>query len=325
MSETDLASFGPVIGHDDAQTEILESLSSGRMHHGWMFTGPRGVGKFRTAMQFAAALLSGETGTLNIDEANHTAHLMLNNSHPDLRIVQRPFDDKGKQKAEIPVASVRDLIKFFSLRPAMGGWRIAIIDALDEMNRNGENALLKTLEEPPAQCLIILIVHGESQVLPTIKSRCRNLRFNPLSEAEGLQALVNTGMLEADARDTLSYAPGRPGIALKLKSSDARAAARSARSAASKPSGIDFRQMSEVLTSAAKSPEAFDAAFSALCGVAYKSAKNADNALSAGAWAQTHENLIALAAETKALNQDKSQAVASAITQIQRTGRLVSR
>ncbi|ACT59318.1 hypothetical protein [Hirschia baltica] len=325
MSEIDIASFGPVIGHDDAQAEILEALRSGRMHHGWMFTGPRGIGKFRTAMQFAAALLSGETGTLDIDEANHTAHLMLNNSHPDLRIVQRPFDDKGKQKAEIPVASIRDLIKFFSLRPAMGGWRIAIIDALDEMNRNGENALLKTLEEPPAQCLIILIVHGEAQVLPTIKSRCRNLRFNPLSEAEGVTALVNTGMLEADAKDTLSYAPGRPGIAMKLKSSDARTAARSARSAASKPSGIDFRQLSEVLTSAAKSPEAFDAAFSSLCAVAYKSAKNADDALSAGAWAQTHENLIALAAETKALNQDKSQAVANAITQIQRTGRLVSR
>ncbi len=319
--EKDL-SFGPVQGHLDAQSELLEALQSGRMHHGWMFSGPRGVGKYRLALQFAAALLSGHRDSLNIQSDDHTAHLIINNSHPDLRVVQRPFDDKGKQKAEIPVSSIRDLTKFFSLRPAMGGWRIAIIDALDEMNRNGENALLKTLEEPPPQSLIILVVHGEAQVLPTIKSRCRSLKLGSLAEDEAVKALVGAGLEQSDARDALSYAPGLPGKALKLKSAEARAAARTARNAVSRIGSLDFKQLSEMLSSASKSPDSFDAAFHSLCNFAYQSAKRTDNPLAAGEWAQTHENLIALAAETKALNQDKSQAVANAVMQLQRTGRL---
>lgn len=318
-------SFGPVYGHDDAQKLLLDALDSGKLHHGWMFNGPRGIGKFRLALQFAAALLSNQTNQLDIDATDHTAHLILNNSHPDLRILQCPFDDKGKQKSEIPVASIRDLIKFFSLRPAMGGWRIAIIDSLDEMNRNGENALLKTLEEPPPKSLIILVVHGEAHVLPTIRSRCRTLRMNLLAEGAGVRALVGTGLMEAEARDSLSYAPGRPGKALLLRAADARAAARSARTAVNKLSGLGFPELSEALSTASKSPQAFDAAFSTLCSMAYKSAKNAETPLEAGAWAQTHESLIDLAAETKALNQDKSQAVANAIMQLQRTGRMVSR
>ncbi len=325
MSEAQRYSFGPVYGHETAKAELEDALSTHRMHHGWMFKGPRGIGKFRLAMQFAAAILSGKSNSLNVDDSDQIAHLMLNDSHPDLRIIQRPFDDKGKQKAEIPVSSLRELIKFFSLRPAMGGWRVAIIDSLDELNRNGENAILKTLEEPPPKCLIILVVHGEAQVLPTIRSRCRVLRMDLLDQSNGQQALEKIGLSSDEAKDTLSYAPGRPGIALKLKSPDARQAARIAKSAASRPSGIDFKQLSEVISSASKSPEAFDAAFSSLCSVAYAAAKKSDSTIAAGAWAQTHESLIALAAETKALNQDKSQAVANAIMQIQRTGRQVSR
>ena len=325
MSNVETYSFGQVFGHDAAKAELIDAFTTGRLHHGWMFKGTRGIGKFRLAMQFAAAILSGDNITLDMDENDHIAHLMRNGSHPDLRIVQCPFDDKGKQKAEIPVSTLRELIKFFSLRPAMGGWRVAIIDSLDELNRNGENAILKTLEEPPPKCLIILIVHGEAQVLPTIRSRCRVLRLEQLDKLDAEKALENIGLSPDDAKETLGYAPGRPGIALKLKSPEARQSARTARSAASHSSRIDFKHLSEVLTSASKSTEAFDAAFSSLCGVAYSEAKKADSAVAAGTWAQTHQNLIALAAETKALNQDKSQAVANAIMQIQRTGRQVSR
>ncbi|MFC7290552.1 DNA polymerase III subunit delta' [Hirschia litorea] len=318
-------SFGPVYGHEEVQNELIYALKSGRMHHGWMFTGPRGVGKYRLALQFAASLLSGLTDKLDLETDDHTSHLILNSSHPDLRTVQRPFDDKGKQKSEIPVSSIRDLIKFFSLRPAMGGWRIAIIDSLDEMNRNGENALLKTLEEPPPMSLIILVVHGETPILPTIKSRCRTLRFGSLEEEKALLALQKAGLKEVDARDALSFAPGRPGKAMLLRSTEARSAARAAKSAALHPRSLDFRDLSEVLSNASKTPESFDAAFNSLCLVAYNAAKNADNPIKAGAWAETHESLVQLSAETKNLNQDKSQAVANAIMQLQRTGRIVGR
>ena len=116
--------------------------------------------------------------------------LVLAGSHPDLRVIRRPVDDKGKRKSEIPVDSVRELAEFFAMRPAMGGWRVAIIDAVDEMNRHGENAILKTLEEPPNRAVLFLISHGEQLLLPTVRSRCRVLRCGALGEHETMSALA---------------------------------------------------------------------------------------------------------------------------------------
>ena len=176
-------------------------------------------------------------------------------------MIRLPVDDKGKQKSEIPVDSVRELSQFFSLRPALGGWRVAIIDAVDELNRFGANAILKTLEEPPARGVLFLISHGEQAILPTIRSRCRVLRCGPLNEHETLQTLQSAGV-EGDRAETVAQlAPGRPGRALQLEGADAIAAseARVGRAARSRRRRCDAVCMQRI-GAAAKSDVALAAA-----------------------------------------------------------------
>src|SRR5262245_22800098 len=116
MIEIAPTEFGPVINHDAVKREWLAASASGRMHHGWLLRGPRGVGKARLALQFAANLLGADPqNQLGVTAEAHVGRLMAAGTHPDLRVIRRPIDDKGKQKSEIPVDSVRDLSQFFSL------------------------------------------------------------------------------------------------------------------------------------------------------------------------------------------------------------------
>jgi len=213
-------------GHEIALAEWAAAMESGRMHHGWLLQGPRGIGKAHLALRMAAGALGVPTG----QTVHPVADLIAAGSHPDLRVVRIPVDDKGKSKSDIPVDSIRELSRFFNMSPAMGGWRIAIIDALGDLNRNGANALLKTLEEPPARCLLLLVSHDGGSVLPTIRSRCRVLRLSPLNEPQAAAVLTANGVTGADAKEALSLAPGRPGLALSLSSPEGLEAAKAARS-----------------------------------------------------------------------------------------------
>jgi DNA polymerase-3 subunit delta' len=202
------------------------------MHHGWLLRGPRGVGKARLALQFAAFLLGGQSPPeLSVDADDKVGRLIIAGSHPDLRIIRVPVDDKGKAKTEIPVDTVRELADFFALRPAMGGWRVAIIDAVDELNRFGANAILKTLEEPPPRAVLFLIAHGERALPPTVRSRCRVLPCGPLSERETIAALELAQMPRARAEELAKASPGRPGRALAVQGPDADAASDAIRGA----------------------------------------------------------------------------------------------
>ena len=122
MSATDTiqSGLGPLIGHAEAVADLEHAIKDDRMHHGWMFSGPRGIGKARLALLFATAILSGRK-TLEYVLDDKTTHLIETGAHPDFKLIARPFDDKGKQKTEIPVESIRKLSHFYSLRPAMGG------------------------------------------------------------------------------------------------------------------------------------------------------------------------------------------------------------
>ncbi|MEM6627208.1 MAG: DNA polymerase III subunit delta' [Pseudomonadota bacterium] len=317
----ELAQFGPIIGHACAKQTLLDAYGGDRMHHGWLFQGPRGVGKARLALQFAAHLLGAQATELDAPKDNHIAHLMLTGAHPDFRWITRPVDDKGKLKAEIPVDAARALAEFFALRPAMGGWRVAIVDAVDELNRFGANALLKTLEEPPKQALLILLAHGEQAVLPTLKSRCRQLRLDPLSNAEMLDALAMAGVSADAAADMAMLAPGRPGQALALQSSEARTAARAALDAANAGGRLDARGLNAAITSSAKSELAFEAAVASLMRWTQDRACGAETPLAAGAWADAHRRISETASEAKGLNMDKAQAVSSVLLTLQKTAR----
>ncbi len=214
-------------GQDRAQADFLDAFGSGRLHSGWLITGPRGVGKATLAWKIATFLLSDpEVGlfgdpTLAVDPDHPDARLVQSGAHPRLSVIRRPLDDKGeKLKTEITVDTVRGLKKFFQMSAADGGRRVVIVDAADELNRNAANAILKELEEPPALTTILLIAHQPSRLLPTIRSRCRELRLHRL-DADHLQKALTQAGHHVDHSDSLAtLAGGSAGDAIRLLNHD---------------------------------------------------------------------------------------------------------
>lgn len=218
MNEDGGISFEPLLGHDEAEQLFLHALNSDRLHHAWLFSGPKGIGKASLAYRLSALLLSDVADGL-IHEDHPAIRLLKNEAHPDLRVLKRAVDPKtGKLKSEISVADVRVLQGFLGSTAAQGGWRIIIIDAADDLNRNAANALLKILEEPPKKVAFFLISHAPGRLLPTIRSRCRHLPMHPLSDAQ-VDAILSRKLPDidpTDARDLSLLAVGSPGLALEL-------------------------------------------------------------------------------------------------------------
>ena len=181
-----------LVGHDDAEKTLLAAQQSGRLHHAWLLTGPRGIGKATLAWRFARFLLCGQQqgglfgdgpSNLDVPEDAPGRGLVDARSHPDLFHLRRSVNhDTGRMRAEIAVDDVRGLGAFMHMTPAMGKWRVAIVDSADEMNRNSANAVLKILEEPPPNAVLLIVAHAPGRLLPTIRSRCRRLALQPLAE-----------------------------------------------------------------------------------------------------------------------------------------------
>ncbi|MEL6826091.1 MAG: AAA family ATPase [Pseudomonadota bacterium] len=214
----------PLMGHTGAGERFLRARNSGRLHHGWIFQGPSGIGKSIFARRVAGLMLGASS--LDADIADETMQLIQSGGHPDLKWIERGLNEKGKLRQDITVEQIRDLNQFFHLRPALAGWRVGVIDALDEMNVSGMNALLKTLEEPPRNALLILISHSTQPILPTIRSRCQVLRFYPLEEDDTRSVLASAG---ADVDLALDLAPGRPGYGIELSQTAGAKATQTAR------------------------------------------------------------------------------------------------
>ena len=194
-----------LIGQDAAETAFLTAYTLGRLHHGWLMTGPRGIGKATLAWRIARFLLAtpDQDGglfapppprTLDIPPDHPVTRRMAALSEPRLTLLRRPYDDKAARlKADITVDEVRRMKSYFTLSAADGGQRVAIIDAVDDMNTSAANSLLKLLEEPPARVTLLLISHQPARLLPTIRSRCRELRLQPLLPDDLSQALTQAG------------------------------------------------------------------------------------------------------------------------------------
>jgi len=240
MSDFDPAedpTFGPrnasvLIGHAEAETTLLDAFNSGRLPHAWLITGPKGIGKATLAFRFARFVLkqkdSAAGGFAMFDEPPPTT-LDVSPSDPlfarvasgaaDLVTISRSWDDKGKRwRKEIGVGDVRRMQPFFHSTAGEDGWRIVIVDAADDMNRNAANSLLKILEEPPKRALLLLVAHAPGSLLPTIRSRCRVLKLRPLAEQDGIEVLERC-LPEATGDDRIALArlaEGAPGRAVAL-------------------------------------------------------------------------------------------------------------
>ncbi|MGC8203859.1 DNA polymerase III subunit delta' [Aliiroseovarius sp. PTFE2010] len=217
-----------LIGQGAAEAAFLDAYNSGRLHHAWLITGPRGVGKATLAWRIARFLLAEPAGdglfgappppgTLDVSPDDPVAHRIAALSEPGLHLIRRPWDQKtGKHAAQITVDTVRGLNNFFHMSAADGGRRVVIVDAADDMNTSAANALLKLLEEPPANATLLLIAHQPSRLLPTIRSRCRELRCATLGAQDLAEALAQTGVEVPDAGSLSALAAGSVGEALRL-------------------------------------------------------------------------------------------------------------
>jgi DNA polymerase-3 subunit delta' len=208
-------------GLDAAVAAFMEAKARGRLHHAWLLTGPEGMGKASFAYRAARRLLgakpvAGDADALASSPQDPVRRMVAAQSHPDLMVLER-WSEANPTRKSIPVDEARRLPEFFSKAPAIADYRVAIIDAADDLNVNAANAVLKTLEEPSGRGVLFLVSHAPGRLLPTIRSRCRRLAFAPWPQA-ALIAFIRD-RLELDADDALRLAHmarGAPGRALSL-------------------------------------------------------------------------------------------------------------
>lgn len=301
------------VGHEGEENLLAEALASGRMHHAWLIAGAKGLGKATLAYRVARLALGARhdgARPLDVSPDDVVARQIAALAHPDLFVLRRGFNERGRPRREITVDDARELGHFFALAPSQGGMRVAVIDAVDELNRNAANAILKTLEEPPARSVLLLVCHAPGAVLATIRSRCRRLALKALSDGQVAAALG--GGDEALVR----LAKGRPGraIALKAQGLDAAGAVLAdaerafARGEArpiiaalyDKMSGEPFEKLAAVLDLAAE--------WARGAGVEHESE----------AWAEAWSALETLRAEAEDLDMDPRHALARAIAILDR-------
>lgn len=180
-------------GHADAEAELLAAWQAGRLPHAILLGGPQGIGKATLAYRLTRFVLANGSATaknLAVPADHPVSRQVAALSHPDLLVLRRVKEEDKKAISQvIRVEDTRRITSFFGSTSAYGGWRVCVVDAVEDMNAASANALLKLLEEPPARSLFLLVSHTPGRLLPTIRSRCRKLAMKPLSSAEVARAL----------------------------------------------------------------------------------------------------------------------------------------
>ena len=214
-----------LVGCDAAEARLLDAWRSGRLPHAWLFTGPRGIGKATLAFRFARFVLAQGTAqtrdavSLAIEPQSGVFRRVASGGHADLLTVERGWDDKRERwRSEIRIDETRTIADFLHLTPGEGGWRVVVVDGADDMNRSAANAILKILEEPPPQALLLLASHAPGRLLPTIRSRCRRLSLSPLEDRQivALLGRHRPDVAGADVDLLVRLAEGSIGRAIEL-------------------------------------------------------------------------------------------------------------
>src|SRR3954467_15097869 len=222
-----------LFGHREAETALLAAYRSGRIPHAWLIGGPQGIGKATLAYRMARFVLAhGQPLALSVQRAEDLAinpdHAVARqgaaSSHGGLLTLERPANDRGVMRTVITVDETRETIGFFGSTAAAEGWRVCIVDTVDELNPNAANALLKILEEPPQRSLFLLVSHAPARVLATIQSRCRKLRLRALATDDVIRAAAKAADVAADdpaLSEAAAAAEGSVSRALTLLGGDA--------------------------------------------------------------------------------------------------------
>ncbi|MES0808905.1 DNA polymerase III subunit delta' [Roseibium sp. SCPC15] len=232
-----------LIGHTKTEQALLEAYRSERLHHAWILGGPKGIGKATLAFRFARFVIANPDRfgpevaamrNLDLPDDHPVTRQVKAGGHPNILHLRRPWDEKSKRfKADLPVDEVRRTVSFFGTTASAKAWRICIVDAADDMNISSANALLKILEEPPEQCLFLVLSHAPGRLLPTIRSRCRRLDLEPLGAdliSEGLKELApDAASSDQDLFEISQTADGSLRSAITLLSGDGLAIARGLR------------------------------------------------------------------------------------------------
>ncbi len=206
-------------GHDTIVEHFRRAMARGRLASSFLFAGPEGVGKRTFASKLAQAFLCQMRSEAELDPCGECPGCtqVLADTHPDVQVVEKP-QDKSFIPLELLIGDKdhrgrEGLCHNLSMKPFMGGRRIAIIDDADFLNAEGANSLLKTLEEPPPRSVLILIGTSPAKQLPTIRSRCQLIRFQPLATETVERLLIEQGLAADEATRLAGHSEGSLGRA----------------------------------------------------------------------------------------------------------------
>lgn len=212
-----------ILGQHRAVDAFASAWASRKLHHAWLLAGPKGVGKATFAHAAARRVLADGAGPsielpgLETPDGHPMVRLVEAESHPDMRWLERLPKEKGEGLArDITVSQIRELGEFMSMTAALSPWRVAVIDSMEELNKEASNALLKMLEEPPQNTLFFLVSHAPGRLLPTIRSRCQLLHFEALAD-EAMTSILearSSGLSEAERKKIVGMSFGSAGRAL---------------------------------------------------------------------------------------------------------------
>ncbi len=341
----DVNSFDPqlntyLLGHKDAEDLFLRCWKNDSLHNSWLISGIKGVGKATFAFKIARFILGADYekkanyDNLDISPSSQVYKLIAGNAHPDFKILQRDYTDTDRKKiikaikdgdalsndelkelkksAYIRVDDVRTINEFLTRKSSTDGWRVVVIDSVDDMNSAAANAVLKILEEPPHKTLMLLISHNPNRLLPTIKSRCAKLELKPLKD-EAVSSLIRRyrpELSEKEIKKITKISAGSIGKALVYADNQAADIYDNLCSLAASGTNFKIVDVLDFCNNAVINEETYELTKELILKFLSDHAKNTEKVIeTAECWSLASKTF----AETENLNMDKKQALMNII------------